>query len=192
MDLKKMTAAAALSLLVATVPAMAMKSRVTSKPQTTEFNQEFARFDRNADGVITRNEFPADQSLFTRLDLNRDGVISRVEAQNALSNRGMLEDEVRRLDTNRDGRVSRSEWRGDRATFDRLDRNDDGVLSQADRQSRSGTSNPNTRFRGMDRNGDGMIARSEWRGNAQSFRQHDRNGDGVLSRTEVQAGGRKR
>src|SRR5687768_5327611 len=140
MNLKTMTAAAALSLMVASVPAMAVtKSRATSKSQSTQFSQEFARFDRNADGVITRNEFPADQSLFTQLDLNRDGVITRTEAQNALANRGMLEDEVRRLDTNRDGMISRSEWRGDRATFDRLDRNDDGVLSQADRQSRAGT-----------------------------------------------------
>ena len=35
-----------------------------------------------------------------------------------------------RLDVNDDGVISRSEWRGDRATFDRLDRNDDGVISR--------------------------------------------------------------
>lgn len=35
-----------------------------------------------------------------------------------------------RLDRNDDGVISREEWDGDRATFDRLDRNDDGVISR--------------------------------------------------------------
>lgn len=48
------------------------------------------------------------------------------------------------------------------------------------------------RFAGMDRNGDGVIARSEWRGNDQSFLVHDWNRDGVLSGEEVQPGARRR
>lgn len=35
-----------------------------------------------------------------------------------------------RLDTNNDGVISRAEWSGDQRTFDRLDRNDDGVISR--------------------------------------------------------------
>lgn len=197
MNFRKVTTAVALSLFVATVPAMAKSNKGKGhrdRGDRTQFHQEFDRFDRNADGVITRDEFPADHSLFSRLDNNRDGVISRAEAQDALGNRRLHEEELRRLDTNRDGMISRSEWRGDLATFDRLDRNDDGVLSQADRGSRSGKNRANknnTRFKGMDRNGDGMISRGEWRGNDTSFRRHDRNGDGILSREEVRAGKRK-
>ena len=47
------------------------------------------------------------------------------------------------------------------------------------------------RFAGMDRNGDGVIARSEWRGNDQSFLVNDWNRDGVLSGEEVRPGGRR-
>jgi hypothetical protein len=35
-----------------------------------------------------------------------------------------------RLDLNDDGVISLSEWPGDRGSFDRLDRNDDGVISR--------------------------------------------------------------
>ena len=47
------------------------------------------------------------------------------------------------------------------------------------------------RFQGMDTNGDGVIARSEWRGNANSFRNQDWNGDGILSGDEVRPGARR-
>lgn len=36
------------------------------------------------------------------------------------------------LDINNDGVISLGEWRGDRATFDRLDRNDNDVITRAE------------------------------------------------------------
>src|SRR5207245_6733455 len=40
---------------------------------------EFARLDRNDDGVISRREWDGTRSEFDRLDVNHDGVLSRRE-----------------------------------------------------------------------------------------------------------------
>ena len=124
MNFRTLNAAVALTLFAVTVPAFAK----------IEFNQEFAKFDRNADGVITREEFPADPALFGRVDLNRDGGISCAEAKKAVRNRRLMKEEMKRLDLNRDGRISRNEWRGDLAAFDRYDKNADGVWTKLDRR----------------------------------------------------------
>jgi Ca2+-binding EF-hand superfamily protein len=194
--MKRMTFAMALALLVATAPAaFAVKQKTAARTgwsasQRAQLDQQFAQFDRNGDGLITRDEFPADAALFNNLDLNRDGRLTRREIEQAVPNQAALESQVRTYDRNGDGIITRDEYPGDAATFDRLDRNHDGVLSDADRQGRGrGRNNAQMRFRGMDRNGDGVITRDEWRGNDNSFQQHDRNGDGVLSGSELRGGG---
>jgi len=194
MDLRKFSGALALALLVAASPAALAKDhqghKSKNKGQRNErFTQEFSRFDRNGDGLISRSEFPGDPALFERLDRNQDGVVSQSEGQVALNDRNFQREELQRLDRNGDGLISRSEWNGDSATFDRLDRNRDGVLSQADRGSNM--KGAGSRFRGMDRNQDGRVTRDEWRGNDNSFRRQDRNGDGVLSGRELSGKGRK-
>jgi hypothetical protein len=136
MNNKKMMAAAALAIFVATAPAALAKDKGKNKgkgSRDAQFNSTFAQFDRNGDGAISRAEFPGDDAQFGLVDQNRNGLISRGEAQRILSNRGALEQELRRLDSNRDGVISRGEWRGNQTSFDRLDRNGDGVLSTADR-----------------------------------------------------------
>ena len=45
------------------------------------------------------------------------------------------------------------------------------------------------RFKEMDRNGDGVVSQAEWRGSKRSFEVHDWNGDGRLSGDEVRVGG---
>lgn len=212
MHIRKITSAMALTLLVATAPAaFAVKTNSVkrtaaaqnggwSASERAQFDQQFARFDSNGDGLISRAEFPADPTLFNRLDLNRDGAITRAEVAQALPDRAALERQAQAYDRNGDGIITRDEFPGDAAAFDRLDRNRDGVLSEADRQGRgkgkgkaNGNANGNAqmRFRGMDRNGDGVISRDEWRGNDQSFRNHDRNGDGVLSGDELRGKGKQ-
>jgi Ca2+-binding EF-hand superfamily protein len=185
----KSLAAAALALVVVTAPAAMAKNNKQKQngkrgQNDAQIAQGFSRFDTNRDGLIARSEFPADPLLFDRLDANRDGVLSQTEARQ-FANTHDLEAEARRLDTNRDGRITRDEWRGSYDTFQQLDRNGDGVLSQADRGDRNRTGQ---RFNGLDRNGDGRVTRSEWRGNDTSFRQHDRNNDGVLSGNELRGG----
>ena len=193
--MKKTTSAVALALLLAAAPsAFAIKQKPHARTaawsalERAQFEQQFVRYDRNGDGVITRDEFPADVSLFERLDLNRDSRLTRGEIEQALPDRTALERQVRAYDRNGDGVITRDEFPGDAATFARLDHNHDGVLSAADRSARG--KSQQMRFRGMDRNGDGVITRDEWRGNDESFRKHDRNGDGVLSGDELRGRGK--
>lgn len=141
MHIKNITSAAALTFLVAAVPAMAVNTHANARTKATAQNggwsaseraqaeQQFARFDRNGDGAITRDEFPLDASLFQSLDLNRDGAVTRAEIERAVPNRAAAERQVRAYDRNGDGVVTRDEFPGDATMFSRLDRNRDGVLS---------------------------------------------------------------
>jgi hypothetical protein len=150
MNTKKFVTAAALALSVAALPAMAVNTNggrgkghvkhaknssggAWSSSQRSQFNQYFAQYDRNGDGVVTRNEFPADASLFNQLDLNRDGALTRAEVEQAVPNRQAAEGLARGYDRNGDGVITRNEFPGNDVAFSRLDKNRDGVISAADR-----------------------------------------------------------
>lgn len=103
--------------------------------------RRFESLDRNDDGYLSRSEWRSDDRLFDRLDLNDDGRLSRNEIRDAQSRYGdrrgdrrasRLEDRFRDSDDNRDGRLSLNEWWGSDRAFDRLDRNNDGLLSWAE------------------------------------------------------------
>jgi Ca2+-binding EF-hand superfamily protein len=183
MNYKNTITATALALFVAASPAAFAKQDDKGKNKTKRSTSGdiYSQYDTNRDGRITRSEFPADPAWFDRADRNRDGVLTRSEAE-TFARSVNPETELRQLGVNRDGMVSRGEWRGDATAFQRLDRNRDGVLSQADRTASSSNTN---RFYGLDRNRDGVVTRSEWRGNNTSFRNQDRNRDGVLSGSEL-------
>src|SRR6185503_15690662 len=89
---------------------------------------EFRAIDRNGDGRIQRDEWRGSESSFRTYDINRDGVLSGTEVRAALG--GLQYDDFREIDLDRDGYLSRSEWRWDRAEFDRRDDNRDGRLSR--------------------------------------------------------------
>lgn len=120
--------------LAASMPAMALTTTKTTKGSyRSELNEQFARFDANGDGRITRSEFPADAALFDRFDANRDGAITRAEALKAMPDRASAERQMRGFDRNHDGVITRSEFPGNDNAFRQLDRNGDGIVSQADR-----------------------------------------------------------
>lgn len=157
MKIRNLTGAAALTLAVAALPAVA-------SDRSRDFNDLFTRFDANRDGVISRAEWPGDLTTFDRLDLNRDGVITQSEARSGVNDPRNRDEGFRRLDRNGDGVVSRGEWPGNATSFDRLDRNRDGVLTRDemmrgdrdddfDDDRDEGKSDKQMRFRGMDRNG---------------------------------------
>lgn len=92
-----------------------------------------ARFDRNGDNRIGRDEFDAEPAWFTRLDRNRDGAIrpadltwdaSSADAQRARSAARWFAP----LDANSNGRLSPEEWE---TAFDRL-AGDRAHLTEAD------------------------------------------------------------
>ncbi|WP_135210739.1 EF-hand domain-containing protein [Vitreimonas flagellata] len=97
--------------------------------------ERLSALDLNRDGSITRAEArEARLAAFTRADANNDGYLSEAE-RNAGGNNGMRQG-LGAADTNNDGRVGRDEalaapYRG----FDRLDANNDGVISSQEMQA---------------------------------------------------------
>ena len=65
-------------------------------------------------------------------------------------NQGQRQNRLKAMDRNGDGSITRDEWTGDDASFQKHDRNGDGVISAADRQN--GKSRGQGGYRG-ERNG---------------------------------------
>ena len=92
------------------------------------------RFDKNGDGKVSRDEFPAEHlDKFDRLDKNGDGAITADEAPQARGGKpgaagpGGI---IGRLDKNGDGKVSKEEFPQDKIqAFDRFDKNGDGAIT---------------------------------------------------------------
>lgn len=96
----------------------------------------FKKYDTNGDGRIAAEELPNRQAL-QKFDSNGDGVITRDEFGGAgrvgagMAAPGMAGGQVEALvkaaDKDGDGRITRAEA-GDASWFDKVDRNEDGVL----------------------------------------------------------------
>ena len=95
-----------------------------------DLEDRFEYLDANNDGRIERSEWHSSVDAFRWLDRNNDGVLSRREVVGNETTR--QSDQFGNIDANRDGRVSRDEWQWSRRSFDRYDRNGDGVLSRAE------------------------------------------------------------
>lgn len=107
---------------------------------------------------------------------------------------GTIEDEVMKHvpnrslaeDKNGDGLISRDEWKGRPADFNRLDTNQDGMLSprELDAYIQIGLDE----FAELDLNHDGVISREEWKSPMAFFDDLDTNRDGRLTRSEFYGG----
>ena len=97
-------------------------------------DDRFADLDVNRDGRISAAEWHGDPRLFGTLDGDRSGFLSRAELLGADDDEAPS-DLFTSLDIDRDGRVAPSEWHWSRASFDRRDRNGDGVLSPYELQA---------------------------------------------------------
>ena len=92
-------------------------------------------------------------------------------------------------DLNGDGRVTRNEWPGNDASFKKLDRDGDGVISRYDRElhpdrSYSTYRSRSDQFSGLDRNRDGRLTQREWKVSGRSFSDYDHDRNGVVTRDE--------
>jgi Ca2+-binding EF-hand superfamily protein len=90
----------------------------------------FERFDRNGNGTIEPSEWPGKKRSFRYLDSNRDGLVSREEF---MSRKARWWNQVfENIDLNGDGLITRLEWTDSNASFDRLDRNQDGFIDHGE------------------------------------------------------------
>jgi len=153
--------------------------------------QGFRDLDADGNGRITAAEWSYDREDFRRADHNGDGILTQREflgeaandAEGANDGSASTTTDARflDLDANRDDRVSRSEWRNDRASFDRLDENRDGYLTRAEMAVPDATA---VDFSSLDSDRNGVISRGEWLQSAASFERLDTNHDGRLTSIE--------
>jgi Ca2+-binding EF-hand superfamily protein len=90
------------------------------------WGDRFRRFDRDGNGVVSRQEWQGDVDTFSVLDVSRNGVLEPRE----INQPSGLPARFRMLDRNRDAWIALSEWRGSRSSFDFFDDDRDGRLSE--------------------------------------------------------------
>jgi len=164
------------------------------KPLQFDVDRFFKDFDKNGDGVLTRDELPPElRSSFERIDANRDGKITRAELSRGIQHLQprrrpsdmiyMLiemsdahEDSVaevqraydilRKLDKNRDGKIDPDELKAERTRL---------LKSRVD-----------SLFKQLDTDEDGRISRREAKGQIrEDFDEIDRNQDGYIEPEEL-------
>lgn len=153
----------------------------------------FSAADANADGVLTRQEFDAAHGAhFAEMDANTDGQVTREERRAGRRERGhgrhgRRESHLAEADANGDGSITRDEFLAHPlAMFARLDVNNDGVISAAERPQ--GPPHGGGHGGGPDADNDGRLSRAEFdaRG-AAMFDRLDANDDGRVTREEAAA-----
>jgi Ca2+-binding EF-hand superfamily protein len=150
--------------------------------------QRFAQRDADRDGFLTQGEYGGHPGNFRALDRDSDNRLSRDE----FVRRGgevvrELPDAFADLDLNGDSTLSRSEWYGQAAAFDRVDRNDDGRIAVEEFRNLPAADDRQDQFYGRDTNSDGVLSRREWQEQAVAFHRADVNDDGVVSLREYLA-----
>jgi len=197
------------TLLTALLLAVATDVRAQQTPLTRLTPEQFIkRFDKNGDGVLTRDELPPRLAgAFERMDANKDGKLDRQEVAALLrvlrqgpgQGQGQAEQTVKRLldrmDTDKDGKISKAEARPPLVgLFDRLDTNKDGFLDRQEllrgvRTGLFGGGRPLVDFDALDKNADGRLTHAELKGTPYlaKFDEIDTNKDGKIDPKEFAA-----
>jgi Ca2+-binding EF-hand superfamily protein len=183
MNSRKLITTLALSLAAAVPAALADTPKAKVDP-TAAVDKWFPEYDTNRDGKVSREEFRMGSAYFAGLDADKDGFLTRDEAKAALTSQP-VEVDLEAVDADRDGYVTRREWPGDQAGFDKLDLDNDGVLSKLDRDLERSQARAKGRLKKFDKNGDGLVQREEWPMDDSSFRQQDKNRNGTISVDEL-------
>jgi Ca2+-binding EF-hand superfamily protein len=153
-----------------------------------------AYFDKNKDGVLTRDELPPRLArAFDRFDTNKDGKLDKKEVEAMIRQvrqfvgrrpgarpavERMVNNIMQRMDTNNDGKISRQEAKNRiKRFFDQIDTNKDGFVDREELrrfvtriigQRRGGNGGrPDAGrpdFDALDRNADGRLTRDELKG----------------------------
>lgn len=190
--------------------------QASSRTRTPDPAQMFQKADKDEDGKVTWAEvqsiaprFP--EARFRAMDTNGDGSVGKDELRAARRKStepvGSGKDAdvaqlARKADKDRDGKVSYEELQTvypnlQRARFDELDRNNDGVLSiadraEAERESKQGVDENLAKLLESDANSDGQVTFEELTTAKsgfprEAFDQADRNKDGVITTSDARA-----
>lgn len=167
--------------------------------------QNFADWDTNGDGVVSREEFQGPEKMWARLDANGDGQLSGDELgarptgdkpeKRERPEKGDRPDQGRErvqarfaeLDANGDGFLTADEFPRQGA-IEILDADGDGQVSLDEYAARLGNDqgrNIAKRLREADADGDGQISREEFPGKPELFDLIDGDTDGFLTPEEI-------
>ena len=102
----------------------------------------FEQLDADGDGMVTQEEFDAKRTeMFAAQDADGDGALSEEELTAAIMKRiqdsakGMAANAIEKLDDDNDGMLSQSEmksWTGRKNLFEHIDDDGDGSLSRSE------------------------------------------------------------
>src|SRR5919106_786535 len=142
----------------------------------------FEEIDINNDNIISTWEWPSQRKYFDQLDDNGDRTLTRVEFRDR--NDETL-DAFSTLDKNRNGVLSKKESQLSDNAFNQLDSNRDGNLTRNEYYDKTpSVPQPTGTFDALDRNKDGIVSQYEWQGSMSEFKSLDRDGNKVITVVE--------
>jgi Ca2+-binding EF-hand superfamily protein len=149
-----------------------------------------ARFDRDGNGIVTRDEMRTTEiERFEKMDANRDGQLTLDEVQAFGKERAAKRFAAK--DKNGDGQLSRAEvQKMPDPMFARLDTNGDGLLSKEELEKKAEHFQEHAakRFQRSDADHNGAISQGEALAQVDKrFARMDKNGDGLLTQDELKA-----
>lgn len=164
-------------------------------------DQVFERLDKDRNAAISPAEARAQkqlEALFATADSDRDGTLTAREVEELLRGIRAGRDAVAarnarpqpfavpfdEWDLDDDDRVQQNEWKGERALFERIDRNRDSAVDRAEVARYVKSVTGKDFLERFDLDGDGKVTAAEFDGSTDAFRRADRNGDGIVNRAD--------
>jgi len=163
--------------------------------------QLLERTDKDASGTISAAEARAQKQLeplFALADTDRDGMLSAREVEallrtiragrDAAAARGARPQPLAvpfdEWDLDDDDRIQQNEWKGERAHFERIDRNRDSAVDRTEVARYVKSVTGKDFLERFDLDDDGKVTAEEFDGSPDAFRRADRNGDGIVNRAD--------